>query len=208
MPIALRMLMVAGLWLCALVARAAEVPASGEVIVNNPVELQPLQQLSATKDKPLFSPARRPPAKPVAPVARQEPPPPPLPPPSVVVLGIVSENGDGHAAIRAASRGDKVVRVRTGDDVSGWKVERIEPRRLVLKQGVRSVDFALFTGAAKPRSPPNGRSGRSKRQRQPIDAAPVLAGRLNSRFRAEVEFHRRVKTFLRNRFALAGLKLS
>lgn len=153
MPIALRMLMVAGLCLCALVARAAEVPASGEVIVNNPVELQPLQQLSATKDKPLFSPARRPPAKLVAPVARQEPPPPPPPPPSVVVLGIVSENGDGHAAIRVASRGDKVVRVRTGDDVSGWKVERIEPRRLVLKQGVRSVDFALFTGAAKPPKP-------------------------------------------------------
>lgn len=153
MSIALQSLMVAVFCLCALFARAAEVPAGGEVIVDNPVELQPLQQLSATRDKPLFSVARRPPAKPVAPVARQEPPPPPPPPPSVVVLGIVSENGDGHAAIRAASKGDKVLRVRTGDDVSGWKVERIEPRRLVLKQGERSVDFALFTGAAKPPKP-------------------------------------------------------
>lgn len=152
MSIAVQMLMVAGLCLCALFARAAELAAGGEVVVNNPVEVQPLQQLSATIDKPLFSPARRPPAKPVAPVARQEAPPPP-PPPSVVVLGIVSENGDGRAAIRAASKGDKVMRVRTGDDVSGWKVERIEPRRLVLKQGERSVDFALFTGAAKPPKP-------------------------------------------------------
>lgn len=150
MSIALQSLMVAVFCLCASLARAAEVSAAGEVVVDNPVELQPLQQLSATRDKPLFSVTRRPPAKPVAPVARQEPPPPPPPPPSVVVLGIVSENGDGHAAIRAASKGDKVLRVRTGDDVSGWKVERIEPRRLVLKQGERSVDFALFTGAAKP----------------------------------------------------------
>ncbi|MCC8954310.1 hypothetical protein H8B02_12845, partial [Bradyrhizobium sp. Pear77] len=74
MSIALQSLMVAALCLCALFARAAEVPAGGEVIVDNPVELQPLQQLSATRDKPLFSAARRAPAKPVAPVARQEPP--------------------------------------------------------------------------------------------------------------------------------------
>lgn len=153
MSIALQMLMAVVLCLYAQLARAAEAPAGNEVIVNNPVELQPLQQLSATKDRPLFSPARRPPAKPVAPVARQEPPPPPPPPPSVVVLGIVSENGDGRAAIRASSKGDKVVRVRAGDDVSGWTVERIEPRRLVLKQGERSVDFALFTGAVKPPKP-------------------------------------------------------
>lgn len=57
------------------------------------------------------------------------------------------EDGDGRAAIRAA---DKVVRVRTGDDVSGWKVERIEPRRLVLALGERMVDFKLFNAA------PNG----------------------------------------------------
>lgn len=138
------------LCLCASLARAAESPANGDVAISNPVELQPLRELAATRDKPLFSPTRRPPPKPVAPVARVEPPPPPPPPPSVVVLGIVSENGDGRAAIRAGNgAGDKVLRVRTGDDVSGWKVERIEPRRLVLTQGERSVDFALFTGAAK-----------------------------------------------------------
>jgi hypothetical protein len=64
--------------------------------------------LSATIDKPLFSPARRPPAKPVAPVARQEAPPPP-PPPSVVVLGIVSENGDGRAQLLQGLDFDRIV---------------------------------------------------------------------------------------------------
>jgi len=149
MSIALHMLMVVLLCLCIPSARAAETPAGEEAAANNPVGLQPLQELSATKDKPLFSPARRPPPRPAAPAARQEPPPPPPAPPSVVVLGIVSENGDGRAAIRASGAGDKVMRVRTGDDVSGWKVERIEPRRLVLTQGERSVDFALFGGTPK-----------------------------------------------------------
>jgi hypothetical protein len=138
------------LCLCASLAHAADSPANSDVAISNPVELQPLRELSATRDKPLFSATRRPPPKPVASISRVEPPPPPPPPPSVVVLGIVSENGDGRAAIRAGKGdGDKVLRVRAGDDVSGWKVERIEPRRLVLTQGERSVDFALFGGGAK-----------------------------------------------------------
>jgi general secretion pathway protein N len=131
-------------------ARAAD-PSSDADTVANPLERQTLGQLSTTRERPLFSPTRRPPAKPVAPVvSRSEPPPPPPPPPSVVVLGIVSEDGDGRAAIRSGdkSAGGKVMRVRVGDAVAGWKVERIEPRRLFLTSGDRSVDFALFS--AKP----------------------------------------------------------
>ena len=133
-------------WLLSSLARAAD-PTSGADSVANPLELQPLDQLSVTHDRPLFSPTRRPPAKPVASVvSHSEPPPPPPPPPSVVVLGIVSEDGDGRAVIRSGdkSAGNKVMRVQVGDAVSGWKVERIEPRRLLLTLGDRSVDFALF----------------------------------------------------------------
>jgi general secretion pathway protein N len=131
----------------------------GDVVVaNNPVELQPLQDLTATHERPLFSPTRRPPAKVVAPlVVQHEPSPPPPPaPPNVVVLGIVRENGEGRAAIRSTDKlpndkrsADKVLRVRAGDEVGGWKVVRVEPRRLVLTQGERSVDFVLFGAADK-----------------------------------------------------------
>jgi general secretion pathway protein N len=134
------------LCLSASTTRAAE-QVSDAATVDNPVKLQPFDQLSATHERPLFSPTRRPPPPPPAAVASRSEPPPPPPPPTVVVLGIVMEDGDGRAAIRAA---DKVVRVRTGDDVSGWKVERIEPRRLVLALGERMVDFKLFSAA------PNG----------------------------------------------------
>jgi general secretion pathway protein N len=127
--------------------------AAGDESVGNPVELQPLQALTATHERPLFSPTRRSAPKIVTPVAavKQEPPPAPPPPPSLVLLGIVSENGEARAAVRAGDKrpADKVLRVRAGDDVGGWKVDRIESRRLVLTQGERSADFVLFAVASK-----------------------------------------------------------
>jgi general secretion pathway protein N len=138
---------VVALLLLSSLARAADSTQDAEAVAN-PLQLQPLDQLSMTHERPLFSPTRRPPPKPVAPVASRSepPPPPPSPPPSVVLLGIVSEDGDGRAAIRSGdkSAGNKVMRVRVGDAVAGWTVERIEPRRLFLTLGDRSVDFALF----------------------------------------------------------------
>ena len=126
---------------------------AGDEAVSNPVELQPLQAMTATYERPLFSPTRRPPPKIVTPVAvaKQEPPPPPPPPPSLVLLGIVSDNGEARAAIRSADKRptDKVLRVRAGDDVGGWKVEKIESRRLVLTQGERSADFVLFAALSR-----------------------------------------------------------
>jgi len=140
-----RYALTAALCLCASVTYAAKGASDGDA-VDNPVAVQPLAQLSATLERPLFSTTRRPAPKPAAPVVSAPPPAPPPSPPSVVVLGIVTEDGVGHAAIRS---GDKVMRVRMGDDVGGWKVEKIEPRRLVLTLGERSVDFALFKTEAK-----------------------------------------------------------
>jgi general secretion pathway protein N len=140
-----RYALTAALCLCAALTHAAEAASDGDA-AGNPVAVQPLTQLSATLERPLFSTTRRPAPKPAAPIVSVAPPPPPPPPPSVVVLGIVSEDGVGHAAIR---NGDKVMRVRTGDDVGGWKVQQIEPRRLVLTLGERSVDFTLFSTQAK-----------------------------------------------------------
>jgi general secretion pathway protein N len=131
----------------------ADAAADDGSAIKNPIERQSLEDLSATHERPLFSPVRRPPPKIAAPVVTPQetlPPPPPAPP-SVIVLGIVSDNGERRASIRSADKlaADKVTRVRAGDDVGGWKVERIEPRRLVLTLGERSADFVLFGGSEK-----------------------------------------------------------
>lgn len=123
-------------------------PAS-EAAAANPLASWSLDRLSATRDRPLFAPSRRapPPPPPPAPVvARVEEAPPPAPPPSLVLLGIITEGKTARAMVRTDAS-NKVVRARLGDDIGGWKVTQIEPRRLVLSNDDRSVSFALFNRA-------------------------------------------------------------
>src|SRR5262249_38316406 len=54
----------------------------------SPLAAQAFDRLSATRDRPLFSPTRRPPAPP--PVVEAAPPPPP-PPPNIVLLAVVMD---------------------------------------------------------------------------------------------------------------------
>src|SRR5260370_6901414 len=69
-------------------------PQAGEgregAALPSPLAAQPLDRLSATRERPLFSPTRRPPPPPppvvAAPAPPPPPPPPPHPPPSPVLL--------------------------------------------------------------------------------------------------------------------------
>jgi hypothetical protein len=109
----------------------------------NPLAARPLNQLSATRERPLFSPSRRPPPPPPPSVVQRVEPPKPIDPPNVMLIGIVSEEGEARALIRTDSS-NKVVRARLGDEVGSWTVTAIEPRRLTLSHDDRSVSFALF----------------------------------------------------------------
>jgi hypothetical protein len=123
-------------------AMAADAEPQSAAAVS-PLAAQPLEQLSATRDRPLFSPMRRPPVPP--PIVAPAPPPPP-PPPDITLLGVVMDGEDARAVIRTGSIA-KVARVRIGDDVGGWKVGQIEAQRLVLLLGERTATFTLFTAA-------------------------------------------------------------
>jgi general secretion pathway protein N len=110
----------------------------------NPLAAQSMEGLSATVDRPLFSPSRRAPAPPPVPAAQApEPPPPPAPPPNVVLVGIVMDGDSARAVIRAGAE-KKILRARIGDDVGGWKVSQIEGRKLVLSLDDRLATFTLF----------------------------------------------------------------
>jgi general secretion pathway protein N len=121
----------------------AQAPAPATGILANPLESQPLDRLSATRERPLFSPTRRP-----------TPPPPPPPseaapvavvpqPPNVQLFGIVMDDEGARAIVRAGT--EKVDRVQIGDDIGGWKVSQIEGRRLVLSLDGRFATFTLFS---------------------------------------------------------------
>jgi hypothetical protein len=78
-----------------------------------------------------------------------------------VVLAIVSDDGVARAVVRTAAA-EAPICARPGDEIAGWNVTHIEPRRLVLSSGDRSVSFALFAGM----------SGKGTKSRKPEPGPP------------------------------------
>jgi general secretion pathway protein N len=109
-------------------------------ILENPLAAHSLKEFTATRDRPLFTPSRRPPALPTA--VRDVPAPPP--PPNLTLFGILIGT-DGPSAIVRGAPSEKVVRVRVGDQVDGWKIARIGERQILLSRDDRSVTFTMFT---------------------------------------------------------------
>jgi hypothetical protein len=132
-------------------------------VAVSPLAAQPLERLSATRERPLFSPTRHPPPPPPTVVAA---PPPPLPPPDVALLAVVMDGDEACAVVRTGAAAQSK-RVRIGDDVGGWKVGQIEAQKLVLLLDGRRATFTMFTGrkptglanaglAVPPANAPNG----------------------------------------------------
>jgi general secretion pathway protein N len=120
---------------------AEDAPPGAEAA--NPLAALSLKSLVATRERPLFSASRRPPALPPAPAARirREPSRPPQTPPALTLIGVVLDAEEARAVVRT---GTAIIRARIGDDIGGWSVTAIEPRRLVISSDDRSVSFALF----------------------------------------------------------------
>jgi hypothetical protein len=107
----------------------------------SPLAAHPLDRLSSTRERPLFTPSRHLPAPPPPPVVAATPPP---PPPKLTLFGVVMDADEARAVV--GGMGDKPRRVRIGDDIGGWKVTQIEERQLVLSLDDRSATFTLFSG--------------------------------------------------------------
>ncbi len=108
----------------------------------NPLSGIRLDALSATRDRPLFAPDRRPPQKALA-VVYSPPPPPPVNPPALSLLGIVSNPNDAHAIVHVAGA-DKPRILRIGDAIDGWHVVSIDPQRLVIGYNGRVENMTMF----------------------------------------------------------------
>jgi hypothetical protein len=125
-------------------AIGADAPAkeASNVTISNPLAAQPLEKLSATIGRPLFSPSRRPPPEPIVqsvePVAA-----PPPPPPDLVLSGIVMDGQNARAVVRVGAD-KRIVHAQIGDNIDGWRVSQIDGRTLVLSLDGRSVTFTLF----------------------------------------------------------------
>jgi len=111
--------------------------------ITNPLEVQPLDRLSSTRDRPLFSPTRRPTPPPPPPPPEQPPVAVAPQPPNLTLVGIVVDDEGARALIRSSAT--KADRVQIGDDIGGWKVAQIDGRRMVLALDGRFATFTLFS---------------------------------------------------------------
>jgi hypothetical protein len=85
----------------------------------------------------------------------------------VALFGIVMDGDEAHAVVRAGPAA-KIMNVRVGDDIGGWKVAQIEGRQLVLSLDDRIATFMMFTGNSPNGAPPVDRETQSAdRQAQP-----------------------------------------
>nr|WP_315813769.1 hypothetical protein [Bradyrhizobium sp. SZCCHNR2028] len=134
----------------------------------------PLEQLSATRERPLFSPSRR-------------PPPTDVPPPAVVAAPVVQEpsvperpqlalvgtvvNGDRGLAVFVDTSSKTPLRIRTGADYRGWTLRLVEARSVTLQRG---EDVTVLTLLPTPAQPTNS-ANESFAQMPSTPTAPPLA---------------------------------
>ncbi len=143
---------------------------------DNPLWGIPLEQLSATRERPLFSPSRRPPpteaplpAVVEAPVM-QEPPAPERP--QLALVGTVV-NGDRGLAVFVDTSSKTPLRIRTGADYQGWTLRLVEARSVTLQRG-EDVTVLTLLPAQAPAQPTNS-ANESFAQMPSTPTAPPLA---------------------------------
>ena len=163
------MLLAACFTLCSaeeVAAQSRQEPAAVAGDAPSPISLD---LLSATRDRPLFSPSRRPP--PVvetrsAPPPRAAPPPPapPKAPPNLVFFGTFESNEEVGATVQVAN--EKPTIIRFGTYIEGWRVTEISRYRLVLSLDDRKAVFSLFSPKG-PGAPPTVSQSATVGEQQP-----------------------------------------
>jgi hypothetical protein len=111
----------------------------------NPLWGIPLAQLSGTRDRPLFSPSRRPP--PAAPAAestvvkspprRKE-----IEPPQLSLVGTIASIDEGFGIFIDQST-KAALRLKVGEDHQGWKLREIRGREVTMEKDERSAVLTL-----------------------------------------------------------------
>jgi hypothetical protein len=127
--------------------------------LGNPLWGVPLKQFSVTRERPIFSPSRRPPPPAptyVAPVAVRQPAKAPEPErPTIALAGtVIGTDGYRGAVFRDTSSQD-VLRLRVGENYHGWVLLLINPHEARL---VKNGEQALLELPVPAGTPPRARS--------------------------------------------------
>jgi hypothetical protein len=171
-----RVCVVGCFWLVA-TASALGVAQTGQPPSGNPLWGIPLKQLSATRDRPIFSPSRRPPpaAIPVTAVATSLPVQAPKQPerPQLSLIGTIVSGDDGFAIF--VDQTTKVpLRIKLGAVYQGWMLRQIEARSVTLQKG-EEVVMLSFPDPANGQNAPAAGAEFAKTLPDPPAPLPPLA---------------------------------
>jgi hypothetical protein len=111
----------------------------------NPLWGIPLSQLSGTRDRPIFSPSRRPP--PVADAVEEvavKPPPrkKEIQPPPLSLVGTIAGDNEGFGIFIDQSS-KAALRLKVGEDYQGWKLRAIQGREVTMEKDRNTAVLAL-----------------------------------------------------------------
>ena len=111
----------------------------------NPLWGIPLSQLSETRDRPIFSPSRRPPPV-VAAVDPATVKPPPrkkeMQPPQFSLVGTIASEDEGFGIFLDQST-KTALRLKVGDDYQGWKLKAIRGREVTMQKDEQVAVLSL-----------------------------------------------------------------
>jgi general secretion pathway protein N len=122
-----------------------------ETAAGNPLWAIPIKVLAATRDRPLFSPTRRPPAAPAFTLASAQPPAarPPAEPDRPPLLLIGTAAGKTTAiAVFLDQKTSRTVRLRSGQSQYGWVLGAVYKKEVVLQKDHAVVYLPLSAAAA------------------------------------------------------------
>ena len=120
--------------------------ASGRALSDNPLWAMPLAQFPVTRDRPIFSPSRRPPQPAVAPAVLSKAVAIPRPKepehPQLTLVGTIASDEDGFGIFMDQST-KAVLRLKVGEDFQGWKLRSVQGRETALEKDQQVVTLVL-----------------------------------------------------------------
>jgi len=140
----------------------------------NPLWAIPLASLSNTRERPIFSPSRRPPPM-QTPVAVAAPPAPPPPPPRVerpplTLVGTVASDSESFG-IFVDNASSTALRLKVGEDYQGWRLRVVQGRDVSLERDQQTVVLSLPEPGVEAGSVPAPAAGRVPMPVMPANSA-------------------------------------
>jgi hypothetical protein len=129
--------------------RVAPSPApTPRPVSANPLWGIPLKMLSNTRDRPVFSPSRRPPPAVIAEPADSKPLPAPparkieIEPPPLSLVGTIAGDDESFGIFLDQST-KAALRLKVGDDFQGWKLRTINGREVMMEKDEQGALLTL-----------------------------------------------------------------